>query len=146
MSQLLEIPSLAHSAELAGNVAQLPHGTLVLLSGPLGVGKTTVTQMIAKALGSDAQVSSPTYTLVNEYPTPQGTLVHIDAYRLGDAMALEQLGLDEYLERGRLVIVEWGEELLHEFPEAEFLRLDFASNELDDERRKVTWLSRTREP
>lgn len=146
MSQLLEIPSLAHSAELAGNVAQLPHGTLVLLSGPLGVGKTTVTQMIAKALGSDAQVSSPTYTLVNEYPTPEGTLVHIDAYRLGDAMALEQLGLDEYLERGRLVIVEWGEELLHEFPEAEFLRLDFASNELDDERRKVTWLSRTREP
>lgn len=146
MSQLLEIPSLAHSAELAGNVARLPHGTLVLLSGPLGVGKTTVTQMIAKALGSDAQVSSPTYTLVNEYPTPEGTLVHIDAYRLGDAMALEQLGLDEYLERGRLVIVEWGEELLHEFPEAEFLRLDFASNELDDERRKVTWLSRTREP
>lgn len=144
MSQVQQIASLRETKVLAGKLAELPMGTLVLLSGPLGVGKTTLTQHIAQALASTAQVSSPTYTLVNEYPTPTGPLVHIDAYRLGNALALEQLGLDEYLERARLVIVEWGEELLHEFPEAEFLRLDFATTELDDERRNVTWVSRQR--
>lgn len=144
MSQVQQIASLAETKLLAHRIAELPPGTLVLLSGPLGVGKTTLTQHIATALGSAAQVSSPTYTLVHEYPTEAGPLVHIDAYRLGDARALEQLGLDEYLERARLVIVEWGEELLHEFPEAEFLRLDFATTELDDERRNVTWVSRQR--
>lgn len=144
MSQVLQISSLEETATLATRIAELPAGTLVLLSGPLGVGKTTLTQHIARALASSAQVSSPTYTLVNEYPTPSGPLVHIDAYRLGNALALEQLGLDEYLERARLVVVEWGEELLHEFPEAEFLRLDFATTELDDERRNITWVSRQR--
>lgn len=144
MSEVKQLDSREHTRELALRIASLPPGTLVILSGPLGVGKTTLTQFLAAALDSDAQVSSPTYTLVNEYPTPNGPLVHIDAYRLEDARALEQLGLDEYLDRARLVVVEWGEELLHEFPEAEFLRLDFATNGLDDERRNVTWVSRRR--
>lgn len=144
MSEVKQLDSLAHTAQLADRLASLPAGTLVILSGPLGVGKTTLIQFLGKALKSNAQVSSPTYTLVNEYPTPHGPLVHIDAYRLEDARALAQLGLDEYLDRARLVVVEWGEELLHEFPEAEFLRLDFATTELDDERRNVTWVSRRR--
>lgn len=99
--------------------------SLAIFSGPLGVGKTTLTQHIAKVLGSQAQVSSPTYTLIHEYPSPQGLLVHIDAYRLPSVEALFELGLEDYLQRARLVIVEWGEGLLTSFPEAILVKLEF---------------------
>ena len=101
-----------------------PGGSLVVLTGPLGAGKTTLTRFLVEALGSEAAVTSPTYTLVHEYPTPQGVLVHIDAYRLPDAAALEQLGLDETLERARLVVVEWGAGLLPLHPDALWLELE----------------------
>ena len=84
-------------------------GVPLLLVGPLGAGKTTLVQALGRALGSAAHISSPTYTLVHEYPTPEGPFVHIDAYRLGDADALFALGLEDYLERARLTAVEWGE-------------------------------------
>ena len=104
-----------------------PPGTLLLLVGPLGAGKTTFTQLLGQALHSDVQISSPTYTLIHEYPTPEGVLVHIDAYRLPSAEALFGLGLEDYLERARLVVVEWGEALLEHYPDALVVRL-----ELDD--------------
>jgi len=78
-------------------------GSLLLLAGPLGAGKTTLVQQLALELGSVAAVSSPTYTLIHEYPTPLGWLVHCDAYRLPSALTLIDLGLDDYLARSRLV-------------------------------------------
>lgn len=104
--------------------AELPPGTLLLLEGPMGAGKTTLVNLLARELGSDAAVSSPTYTLIHEYPSPGGTLVHIDAWRLQDASALQDLGLDEYLDHARLVVVEWGTPLLGSYPEARLLRLE----------------------
>lgn len=116
--------SLEATRRLAGDlVARAPAGTLLLLSGPLGAGKTTLVQQLGLELGSAAAVSSPTYTLIHEYPTPQGTLVHMDAYRLPKAAALLDLGLEDYLERARLVVVEWGEGLLELYPEALLVRL-----------------------
>lgn len=96
----------------------LPPGALLLLDGPLGAGKTTLVAELARLLDSPARVSSPTYTLIHEYPTPSGPLVHIDAYRLDDPRDLLGLGLDDYLERARLVAVEWGARLASEYPEA----------------------------
>ena len=96
----------------------LPPGSLVLLSGPLGVGKTELVRGIAEGLGADAgEVASPTFALVHEYG-PAGAppiLVHADLYRLqgtsrGDA-AIDDLGLDEARERGAVVVVEWPEGL-----------------------------------
>ncbi len=108
----IELGGLDSTAELAAAaLAALKPGTLLVLSGPLGAGKTTFTKALVAALDPDVKVSSPTYSLVHEYPTAGGLVVHMDAYRLGDAALLEQLGLDDYLERARLVVVEWGGEL-----------------------------------
>ncbi len=111
-----------------------PPGALLLLAGPLGAGKTALVQALGRSLGSRAQITSPTYTLIHEYPTPEGVLVHIDAYRLGDsetgnAEALFELGLDDYLERARLTAVEWGEGLLETFPDALLVRLSLTGDE-----------------
>lgn len=122
----LELHDLDDTRRLASSVAAaLPAGSLLVLSGPLGAGKTTFTGLVAAALGSTAAVTSPTYTLVHEYPTPTGPLVHIDAYRLEGATDLSALGLDDYLERSRLLVVEWGEVLLDAYPEAFWLELGF---------------------
>ncbi|HKN56806.1 MAG TPA: tRNA (adenosine(37)-N6)-threonylcarbamoyltransferase complex ATPase subunit type 1 TsaE [Amycolatopsis sp.] len=86
-------------------------GDLVLLSGPLGAGKTTLTRGIADGLGVGGRVSSPTFVLARVHPAgPSGVpLVHVDAYRLGgDLSELDDLDLDADLERSA-VVVEWGE-------------------------------------
>ena len=115
----LTVKSLADTDALARKLlVHAPAGSLLLLFGPLGAGKTTLVQALGRALGSSAQISSPTYTLIHEYPTPEGVLVHIDAYRLPSAETLLELGLEDYLERARLVAVEWGEALEPLFPEA----------------------------
>ena len=128
--------SLEDTQNLAHDLLRYaPPGALLVLAGPLGAGKTTLVQALARALGSGAQVSSPTYTLVHEYPTPAGVLVHVDAYRLGDADALFELGLDDYLDRARLTAVEWGEGLLGTFPDALVVRLSFHDDARDEVRR-----------
>lgn len=114
-------------------IARVGPGSLLILTGPLGSGKTTFTSLLAQELGASAPVTSPTYTLVHEYPTPQGVLVHVDAYRLPDAAALEGLGIDAYLERARLVVVEWGEGLLAERPEALWLAFSLATTPGDED-------------
>lgn len=119
------LPDTAATERYAARVADaLPAGTLLLLTGPLGAGKTTFVTGLVRALGSDAAVSSPTYTLIHEYPTPRGTVVHVDAYRLPDPDALLELGLEDYLDRAHLVAVEWGGALAERFPGAFRLELD----------------------
>lgn len=126
----LTLETLTDTHSLAQKlVSHAPPGSLLVLSGPLGAGKTALTQQIGLVLGSTAAISSPTYTLIHEYPTPGGTLVHIDAYRLKDVEALFELGLEDYLDRARLVVVEWGEGLLEQFPDALHARLNLEEGE-----------------
>jgi tRNA threonylcarbamoyladenosine biosynthesis protein TsaE len=93
----------------------LSPGDLVLLSGELGAGKTFLARAIARGLGVRGRVTSPTFTLVQEYTTTKGTLVHADLYRLLDAPAglaaeVERLGLRERRGEGAIVLVEWGDD------------------------------------
>ncbi|PZE69837.1 tRNA (adenosine(37)-N6)-threonylcarbamoyltransferase complex ATPase subunit type 1 TsaE [Curtobacterium sp. MCBD17_021] len=81
-------------------------GDLVVLTGPLGAGKTTMTRGLGSALGARGQVSSPTFVLARTHPTTAGPdLVHVDAYRLSDPVELDDLDLDW---DGSIVVVEWG--------------------------------------
>lgn len=90
--------------------ASLEPGDLVVLEGELGAGKTFLVRSMARALGvpTETPVTSPTFTLVNEYATPV-PLLHSDLYRLGDPGELVELGLSERIGRDAIVLVEWGE-------------------------------------
>ena len=91
--------------------ARFGRGSVILLVGEMGAGKTTLTKGIARGLGSSAEVTSPTYNLIHEYPTPSGKLIHIDAHRLERPQKLWRMGLDEFLDTARLIVIEWGLEL-----------------------------------
>jgi tRNA threonylcarbamoyladenosine biosynthesis protein TsaE len=101
------VPSTDAMGELGARLAAvLRAGDLVVLTGPLGAGKTTLTRGLGVALGARGQVSSPTFVLARTHPTASGTdLVHVDAYRLSDPLELDDLDLDW---DGSIVVVEWG--------------------------------------
>jgi tRNA threonylcarbamoyladenosine biosynthesis protein TsaE len=89
--------------------AALPHRAVVLLTGNLGAGKTTLAKGIISGLGAAApeDVSSPTFTLIHEYGG--GRVYHIDLYRLDRPEEVATLGLEEIFERDAVVLIEWGE-------------------------------------
>lgn len=93
----------------------LPAGSVMLLEGELGSGKTTLVQGIGKGLGITESIVSPTFTLINEYPEGRLPLYHLDLYRL-DSSEVEALGLETYWEGTEvplgIVAIEWAERLL----------------------------------
>ena len=91
--------------------AELKPGSVVLLRGDLGAGKTTMVKGIAegfKAAKADA-VTSPTFTLIHEYRGPEVTLYHIDLYRIDTQRELDTLALDDLMEPNTILLIEWGE-------------------------------------
>ena len=95
---------------------QLVGGEIILLSGPLGSGKTMLVKGICAALGIDEEdVTSPSFTLVHEYGSA-GKVYHVDLYRIEDGRELGTLGLDELEAAEATIFVEWGEKLGHNVP------------------------------
>ena len=84
-------------------------GTVLAYTGDLGAGKTAFTRGLAKGLGCADRVTSPTYTIVNEYLSGRLPLFHFDMYRLESADDLFDIGWEDYLERGGVCAVEWSE-------------------------------------
>lgn len=119
----------------------LEPGSIVLLYGTLGAGKTTFVRGLAEGLGvSPDDVSSPTFTLVQRYDG-RLLLYHVDLYRIERSAEVDDLGLDEYLESGAVVVVEWAERLPGRPRAGVEVRLEDAGGD----RRRVT-LSRTDAP
>ena len=92
----------------------LPDGAVVALYGDLGAGKTAFVRGMARGLGLTARVSSPTFTIVNEYLGSR-ELFHFDMYRLGSADELFDIGWEDYLNRGGVCAVEWSERVAEAF-------------------------------
>ncbi len=102
----------------------LQPGDILLLTGELGAGKTTLVKSIAKGLDIDPrEVTSPTFTLIHEYPEARIPLVHADLYRLGQGADIIETGLEEFMQGGYVVAIEWAE-FLPEQPEGEWLKIE----------------------
>ena len=101
--------SEAETEALAQKLAsRLTPGTVIAFTGDLGAGKTAFTRGLARGLGLQDRVTSPTYTIVNEYPG-EIPLFHFDLYRLGSSEELFDIGWEDYLTRGGILAVEWSE-------------------------------------
>ena len=101
----------------------LRNGDVVLLDGEMGAGKTTTTKLIADAIGVVDDVTSPTYTLVHTYSGGRLTLHHADLYRLKSTAEIDDLGLEEMLSAGGVLLSEWGAPAGELFPTHVFVSL-----------------------
>ncbi len=102
--------SREETAALGGRLADaLKTGRVVAFTGDLGAGKTAFVSGMARALGVEERVTSPTFTIVNEYEGGRLPLFHFDMYRLGGADELFHIGWEDYLSRGGMCAVEWSE-------------------------------------
>ena len=112
----------------------LPAGTVIAYRGDLGAGKTAFTRGLARGLGITDPVTSPTYTIVNEYVSGRLPLFHFDMYRLHSADDLFDIGWDDYLERGGICAVEWSENVTEAMEDA----LTVTIQKIGEESRKIT--------
>ena len=113
---------------------QLRSGDIVALYGDLGAGKTAFVRGVARGLASHSRVTSPTFTIVNEYDG-RIPLFHFDMYRLGGADELFGIGWDDYLGRGGVCVVEWSENVEEAFDGTEYT---VSIEKLSEDERKIT--------
>ena len=112
----------------------VPAGTVLAYEGDLGAGKTAFTRGLARGLGAADMVTSPTYTIVNEYLSGRLPLFHFDMYRLTCADDLWDIGWEDYLERDGVCAVEWSENVADALEEPVTVRLE----KLGEETRRIT--------
>ena len=126
--------SVAETEELGAQLAaRLRPGDVVAYTGDLGAGKTAFTRGIARGLGIPERVTSPTFTIVNEYEGGRLPLLHFDLYRLGDPEELFDIGWEDYLARGGVCAVEWSENVAGAL-EDEPIRVDIRRGAHDGQR------------
>jgi tRNA threonylcarbamoyladenosine biosynthesis protein TsaE len=113
--------------------AIVPAGTVIAYTGDLGAGKTAFTRGLARGLGIKERVTSPTFTIVNEYEGGRLPLFHFDLYRLGSSEELWDIGWEEYLDRGGVCAVEWSERC-EDALEEPIVRVDLRRGDGDEDR------------
>ena len=111
----------------------LEGGTVVAFTGDLGAGKTAFVSGMARGLGIEERVTSPTFTIVNEFEGGRLPLFHFDMYRLGSADELFHIGWEDYLARGGICAVEWSENVA-EAIEPDAVRVDISRGEDENSR------------
>ena len=132
------IRMLSRSAEETENAGRefagrLAPGDVVALTGPLGSGKTRFVAGVCAALGVAGRVTSPTFTLINEYPAPFGMVAHIDMYRIANRREVAELGIEEYFTDRCICLIEWAEAVMDILPPARF-SVTIAHGETESER------------
>ena len=118
----------------AALAAGLRPGTVVAYRGDLGAGKTAFTRGLARGLGCTDMVTSPTYTIVNEYLSGRMPLFHFDMYRLASSDDLWDIGWEDYLERGGVCAVEWSENVVDAMEDAVCVTIE----KLGEDSRRIT--------
>ena len=117
--------SAAETEQLGARLAAcLEPGDVIAFRGDLGAGKTAFTRGLARGLGITEPVTSPTYTIVNEYLEGRLPLFHFDMYRLSCADELFDLGWEDYLTRGGICAVEWSENVIEALEDPIWVRID----------------------
>ena len=130
--------SAAETEALGERLAtRLTGGEVIAYTGDLGAGKTAFTRGLARGLGITDRVTSPTFTIVNEYEGGRLPLFHFDMYRLGSSDELYDIGWEDYLARGGVCAVEWSEIVSDALEENELIRVDI-KNECGNDDRTIT--------
>ena len=113
---------------------KLAPGAVIAYQGDLGAGKTAFTRGVALGLGAKEQVTSPTYTIVNEYLSGKYPLFHFDMYRLASSDDLFDIGWEDYLDRGGICAVEWSENVADAMENAIVVTIE----KLGEDTRRIT--------
>lgn len=119
--------------------SKLSNGDLVVLSGELGSGKTKLTEGILSYFNLENEISSPTFTIVNEYIKNDINIYHFDVYRLEDSSEFYEIGGDEYFDKG-ICIVEWGEIIQDALPK-DYIHIQFERDENNENLRVLNIIS-----
>ena len=138
---VIQTESVAETQNLGARLARwLSHGDVLALVGDLGAGKTAFTQGLARGLGITAPVTSPTFTLINEYRTANGILLqHVDCYRANDApLEMWDAGLTELLASEDIVVIEWADRIRGLLP-ADYIEITF--DYLNEDGRRLRFLA-----
>lgn len=131
---------ISHSPEETINIGKeiasnLNKGDVIVLTGDLGSGKTKLTEGILTYFGLENEISSPTFTIVNEYYTDHLNIYHFDMYRLEEEEEFSAIGGEEYFEKGACII-EWGEIIENLLPQ-KYIQILFTKDDLNDNFRKL---------
>ena len=115
--------------------SMLKKGDLIVLCGELGSGKTKFTEGFLTYFGLENEISSPTFTIVNEYKKDDINIYHFDVYRLEDSSEFYAIGGDEYFENG-ICLIEWGELIQDALPN-EYIKIDFSRDDSNENERTL---------
>ena len=116
--------------------SKLNLGDIIVLSGELGSGKTKFTEGILSYFNLSDEISSPTFTIVNEYDTKNVPIYHFDVYRLEDTDEFLAIGGEEYFEKG-ICIIEWGE-IIQDILPKDYIKISFSRNNENENIRNLT--------
>ena len=116
--------------------SEIDKNAVIVLSGELGAGKTKFTEGFLSYFGLENEISSPTFTIVNEYKNDKATIYHFDVYRLSDVDEFYAIGGEEYFSKG-ICIIEWGE-IIEEVLPKDCIRIDIKKDDKDFDKRIIT--------
>ena len=125
---IFEVNSIDETTKLGLSLGKLVNsGDIICLTGDLGTGKTHITKGIAKGLGIDEMITSPTFNIVNEYTTGRLKLNHFDVYRVSDPDEIYAIGFDDYIFSDAVSIIEWAN-YIEEILPRDFLHINISKD------------------